>query len=125
MLQDGKLMFIDLIAESMGHPIFDLISIYSFYERANDPKAIAASPILCHFTQEEIVHMWKLCIKSYLGTDDEKFIEKAERQVKAVSLIRRLLMVIFVPGRLTPEMIGKMKQNIITYHDNDLEPICF
>ena len=126
MLQDGEMMFIDLATCGMGHPIFDLTSMHSlFKERANDPKAISESPILRHFTHEEISHIWDLYIRTYLDTDDEALIKKAEEQIFALSLARKLFAVIAIPGMLTPEMIGAMKQAVIAYYDKGLEPICF
>lgn len=126
MLQNGELMFIDLATAGLGHPIFDMASMYSiFYERANDPKAIAESPVLCHFTPEEIIHIWKTYIRAYLDTDDEALIRKAEYQIGAISTTRKLFMVIAMPGVLTFEAIDGMKKIIFSYYDNGLEPICF
>ena len=49
----------------------------------------------------------------------------SEEQIFAVSLARKLFAVIAIPGMLTPEMIGAMKQAVIAYYDKGLEPICF
>ncbi len=126
MMQDGRMMFIDLATAGMGHPIYDMGSMYSlFCERANDPKAIAESPVLCHFTQEEIRRIWNVYIRSYLGTDDETLITKAEKQIAGLSMTRRLFMVIAMPGVLSPEAFGALKQAVMDFHDNELEPICF
>jgi len=126
MLQDDELMFIDLATAGKGHPIFDMVSMYSlFVERGNNDKAIAESPILSRFTKEEINRIWSVFIRTYLDTDDEEFIKKAERQIGALSLARRLFMVIAVPGVLTPEAINAMKQAVVAYYDSGLEPICF
>ncbi|MBQ3416640.1 MAG: phosphotransferase [Ruminococcus sp.] len=126
MFQDGELMLIDLATAGMGHPIFDMVSMYSlFVERANNPKAIAESPILCHFTKDEMIRVWNVFIRTYLNTDDEELIHKAERQINALSLARRLFMVVAVPGALKPEAIDAMKQTIFAYYDSGMEPICF
>lgn len=126
MVQDGKMMFIDFATAGMGHPIFDMGSMYSlFRERANDPKAIAESPILSHFTQEEIKRIWDVYIRAYLGTDDETMIKKAEKQIAGLSMTRKLFMVIAMPGVLSPEAFSALKQSVIDFHDNDMEPICF
>lgn len=126
MVQDGKMMFIDLATAGMGHPIYDMGSMYSlFCERASDPKAIAESPILCHFSQEEIKRIWDVFIRAYLDTDDETLIRTAEKQIAGLSLTRRLFMVIAMPGVLSPEAFNAMKQSVIAYHDAGLEPICF
>ncbi len=126
MLQEGQLMFIDLATAGMGHPIFDMTSMHSlFCERANDPQAIAASPVLKHFTREELFHIWDVFLRTYLSTDNAALLKKAERQIGALSLARRLFMLIAIPGSLTPEEFAAMKQAIIDYCDQGLEPICF
>ena len=126
MLQDGELMFIDLATSGMGHPIFDLVSMYSlFNERADDPKAIAESPILRHFTSDEIINIWNVYIRSYLDTDDTELIRKIERQIDVLSLARRLFVVIAFPGMLTKEALDAMKQKIRAYYEQGLEPITF
>ena len=126
MLKDGELMFIDLVAAGAGHPIFDMVSMYSlFVERANDKAAIAQSPVLRNFTAEEINRIWNVFIHAYLDTDDETLIKKAESQIRGISAVRRLYAVIFVPGLITPEALRAMKQQISDYYDNGLKPICF
>lgn len=126
MLQDGELMFIDLATAGMGHPIFDLTSMHSlFFDRADDPEAIKASPILCHFTQAEIKRIWKVFISTYLETEDEEFLEKAQRQIAALSNARKLFVVVVMPGVLSPEAFNALKQSALSYYDNGLEPICF
>ena len=126
MVQDGSMMFIDLATAGMGHPIYDMVSMYSlFYERAHDQSAINDSPILRNFTQDEIIRIWNVFIRAYLDTDDEELIKKAERQIAGLSATRRLFMVIAMPGVLSPEAFGAMKQSVIAFHDAGLEPICF
>ncbi len=126
MLKDGELMFIDLVAAGAGHPIFDMISMYSlFVERANNKAAIAQSPVLRNFTTDEINRIWDTFIRTYLDTDDEALIKKAEYQICGFSAVRRLFAVVFMPGLLSPETIQAMKKQISEYYDNGLEPICF
>ena len=126
MLQNGELMFIDLATCGMGHPIFDMTSMYSlFVERAGDDQAIAASPVLSRFTKDEIARVWNVFIRTYLDTDDEALIHKVEEQIAALSLARKLFAVIAMSGLLSPEMIDAMKRAVIAYYDRGLEPICF
>ena len=126
MVRDGEMMFIDLGTAGTGHPIFDMGSMYSlFVDRANDNEAIAASPVLRPFTKDEIKRIWNVFIRTYLGTDDEEIITKAEQQIEAISLARRLFMVIAIPGSLTPETLAAMKQRLFSLCDIGLGDICF
>ena len=126
MVREGEMMFIDLGTAGTGHPIFDMVSMYSlFVDRADNDEAIAASPVLRPFTKEEIKRIWSVFIHIYLGTDDRAIITKAERQIEALSLARRLFMVIAIPGSLTPEALAAMKQKLFSLCDSGLGEICF
>ena len=126
MARDGEMMFIDLGTAGMGHPIFDMGSMYSiFVDRADNDEAIAASPVLRQFTKDEIKRIWNVFIHTYLDTEDEEFVAAAERQIEAISIARRLFMVIAIPGALTPEVIAAMKQRLFSLYDSELGEICF
>lgn len=125
MLQDGELMFIDLSSGGMGHPIFDMVSMYSIYERADNDKARAASPMLRMFSSDEIKKMWNVFIHTYFEGKDEEFIKKAEKQIALFSVTRRLFMYVALPGSLTPEQFNAMKDRVISSVDAGIDPICF
>ncbi len=126
MVRDGEMMFIDLGTSGTGHPIFDMVSMYSlFVDRADNDEAIAASHVLRPFTKDEIKRIWSVFIHTYLGTEDEELITRAEWQIEALSLARRLFMVIAIPGSLTLEALAAMKQKLFSLCDGGLEEICF
>ena len=125
MLQDGELMFIDLSSGGMGHPIFDMVSMYSIYERADNDKARAASPMLRLFSSDEIKKMWDVFIHTYFEGKDDEFIKEAEKQIALFSVTRRLFMYVALPGSLTPEQLNAMKDRVISSVDAGIDPICF
>lgn len=125
MLQDGELMFIDLSSGGMGHPIFDMVSMYSIYERADNDKARAASPMLRLFSSDEIKKMWDVFIHTYFEGKDDEFIKEAEKQIALFSVTRRLFMYVALPGSLTPEHFNAMKDRVISSVDAGIDPICF
>ena len=125
MLQDDELILIDLSSGGMGHPIFDMVSMYSLYERADNEAAKAASPMLCNFSSEEIKKIWNVFIHTYFEGKDEEFIKKAEKQISLFSVARRLFMYIAMPGALSPEAFNAMKDRVMAGVDAGLEPICF
>ena len=96
-----------------------------FVDRADNDEAIAASPVLRPFTKAEIKRIWRVFISTYLGTDDDELIAKAERQIDALATARRLFMVVAMPGSLSPETIAAMKQKIFSLYDSGLGEICF
>ena len=125
MLQDGELMFIDLSSGGMGHPIFDMVSMYSIYERADNDKARAVSPMLRLFSSDEIKKMWDVFIHTYFEGKDDEFIKEAEKQIALFSVTRRLFMYVALPGSLTPEQFNAMKDRVISSVDAGIDPICF
>ena len=125
MLQDGELMFIDLSSGGMGHPIFDMVSMYSIYERADNDKARAASPMLRLFSSDEIKKMWDVFIHTYFEGKDDEFIKEAEKQIALFSVTRRLFMYVALPGSLTPEQFNAMKDRVISSVNAGIDPICF
>ncbi len=125
MLQDGELMFIDLSSGGMGHPIFDMVSMYSIYERADNDKARAASPMLRLFNSDEIKKMWDVFVHTYFEGKDDEFIKKAEKQIALFSVTRRLFMYVALPGSLTPDQFKAMKDRVISSVDAGIDPICF
>lgn len=125
MLQDGELMFIDLSSGGMGHPIFDMVSMYSIYERADNDKARAASPMLRLFSSDEIKKMWNVFSHTYFEGKDDEFIKEAEKQIALFSVTRRLFMYVALPGSLTPEQFNAMKDRVISSVDAGIDPICF
>lgn len=125
MLQDGELMFIDLSSGGMGHPIFDMVSMYSIYERADNDKARAVSPMLRLFSSDEIKKMWDVFIHTYFEGKDDEFIKEAEKQIALFSVTRRLFMYVALPGSLTPEQFNAMKDRVISSVDAGIDPIFF
>ncbi len=125
MLQDGELMFIDLSSGGMGHPIFDMVSMYSIDERADNDKARAVSPMLRLFSSDEIKKMWDVFIHTYFEGKDDEFIKEAEKQIALFSVTRRLFMYVALPGSLTPEQFNAMKDRVISSVDAGIDPICF
>ena len=77
------------------------------------------------FTNDEMERIWKTYLMTYLDTDDETLINKAEEQIKAVSCARIILAAISIPGLFTPQRLEYFKNTVVDYYDKGLEPICF
>ncbi len=105
MLQDGEYLFIDLGSSGKGHPIFDMASMFMIYRLGQNitESERKESIHLKNFTLEEIQLIWNTYVKNYLGTDDEKFIEKVSEQLKAVASVRFLLAEIAMPNIFSKE----------------------
>ena len=126
MLKDGEMMLIDLSNGGSGHPIFDLMSMYLLYcVNSKNPEKRKSSIMLKDFTDEEIAEIWSVFIRSYLDTDDEALIARAERQIAGLASARVLLAVPFIPGLLSEQAIRYYKQKALDFYEAGLEEICF
>ena len=125
MVQDGQLLFIDLMTCGSGHPVFDLSSMCSAYHLPPKFGNRGSSPLTRDFSEEECARIWEVYLSAYLDTGDAALIRKAERQVEAVSSARTLFATIFIPGLLPPETVAYLKRTALSYVDEGLEPICF
>lgn len=125
MVQDGQLLFIDLMTCGSGHPVFDLSSMCSAYHMPPKFGNRGSSPLTRDFSEEECARIWEVYLSAYLDTGDAALIRKAERQVEAVSSARTLFATIFIPGLLPPETVAYLKRTALSYVDEGLEPICF
>lgn len=120
MVQNGEMLFIDMARIGTGHPVFDLMSMYLML-KMNAEQYAARSPL----TVEECHHLWDVFLRSYLETDDEAVLAKAEEQIATFSCTRFLLATIALPDVIPPEQIAEIKAVPLAAYDRGLEPVCF
>lgn len=79
-LAGDEVLVIDMDTLSVGHPIFDLMRMYSAYVgySANDPEVILKFQ---GFTQDVANRFWHDSLAAYLGTKDEQKIKEVEDKV--------------------------------------------
>ncbi|MBR3348704.1 MAG: phosphotransferase, partial [Solobacterium sp.] len=125
MKQQGELMFIGTMTCGSGHPVFELTSMCSAYHMPPKFSGHEASPLRRNFTQEETDQIWDVYLRTYLDTDDEAVLKKAERQITAVASARMLSAAICMPGLIAPEKLEELKRTASDYVDEGLEPLVF
>ena len=90
-LQGDEVLLIDMDTLAVGHPIFDLASMYNAFKgfTETDPEIIRQFQGIDAATSERF---WHKALKSYLGTDDEEKIRQVEDKARILGysrLIRR------------------------------------
>ena len=89
MLQKGEPLIIDLDTLCVGHPIFELGSMYnaflgfSEYDNEEIKKFMG-------FDRETSKRFWRLSIKRYIGTDDEERYNEVETKASVIGYVRLL-----------------------------------
>lgn len=120
MVQGSEMLFIDMAHVGMGHPVFDLMSMFLRFKLQAERRLAKGA-----LTLEEQHHVWDVFLSTYLDTDDEALLAKAEGQVAAFSCARLLTAALFLPGVVPPEEVKGLMTAIIDAYDKGLEPLCF
>lgn len=117
MLQDGEVLLIDMDTLCMGHPIFELASVFNAYVGFSEIDHSVSMSFLGipHETAEEI---WEKTIRLYLGTDDEDVIKSVKEKAMIVGYTRIMRRTIRRNGLNTPD--GQKQIEVCKNHLADL-----
>ena len=90
MVRDGKLILVDMVNSSLGHPMYDLMSVCMF-----GVSLAKIFPSLCEkmsggWSFALIDSMWQTLKKNYFGTDDPHELNELEDMTEFYSLLRWL-----------------------------------
>ena len=89
MLQKGEPLIIDLDTLCVGHPIFELGSMYNAFLGFSEYDNEEIKRFM-GFDREVSKRFWRLSIKRYLGTDDEKLCEEVVNKAAVIGYVRLL-----------------------------------
>lgn len=111
MVRDGEALLIDMDTLCMGHPIFELGSMFNAFEgfSAIDHEVVHN---FLGFPYEVSVKFWRKSLSMYLGTEDESVIDDVENKAKIVGYMRLLRRSI---NRKTDD-----REALIEYYTNEL-----
>ncbi len=117
MLQDGEVLLIDMDTLCMGHPIFELASVFNAYVGFSELDHSVSMSFLgiSHETAEKI---WEKTLRLYLGTDDETVIQSVKEKAMIVGYTRIMRRTIRRNGLNTPE--GQKQIEVCKTHLEDL-----
>ena len=89
MMQNGEVLLIDMDTLCMGHPVFELASIYLAYcgYSENDPSMQEKF----YGISSEMTHqIWDKTVRLYFGTDDEEKLREYAEKAMVVGYIRMM-----------------------------------
>ena len=89
MVQNGEPLLIDMDTLCMGHPIFELASMYNAFLGFSelDPEDVMR---FMGYTRETSERFWNTSLKLYLETDDEKYCKQIEDKARVIGYVRML-----------------------------------
>lgn len=117
MVRDGEWLLIDMGDASAGHPVLDLLGCYHIMQIALHR---GGAQKYTKMNEADLNVLWGSLIRSYLGTDDEEMIGKAEGVLGFYALIRSMAGVTFselVPSEDRPSTTATIQEVFLRSYD--------
>ena len=89
MIQNGEPLLIDLDTLCVGHPIFELGSMYNAFLGFSELDHSIIKNFM-GYDRNTSEKFWKASLKKYLGTDDEARFEEVESKARVIGYTRLL-----------------------------------
>ena len=89
MIQNGEPLLIDLDTLCVGHPIFELGSMYNAFLGFSEIDHEEIKKFM-GYDRDTSMRFWKLSLKKYLGTDDEELCREVENKARVIGYTRLL-----------------------------------
>lgn len=89
MIQNGEPLLIDLDTLCVGHPIFELGSMYNAFLGFSELNHEEIKKFM-GYDRETSMRFWNLSLKKYLGTDDESLCREVENKARVIGYTRLL-----------------------------------
>ena len=124
-LQNDELLLVNFGVSGYGHPITDVSNMYMRFCHDLSFRSESERKIISDITEEERKQIWKTFISEYLGTIDKQLLEKTNEQIRIYSFALRMFAYIGTPGELSDETFGELKNEVMSYIDKGIEPLCF
>ena len=110
MIQNGEMLWIDMEGMSVGHPIYDLISIAVIINGMRTDEMILG---IAGMTNATVAIMREHFIRKYFKTDDPEMVERYTKMLDALRLIRTVFAIGFTSqntAKYRPAIIEMSRQ---------------
>ena len=124
MVQNGEPLLIDMDTLCMGHPIFELASMYNAFLGFSelDPEDVMG---FMGYTRETSERFWNTSLKLYLETDDEKYCKQIEDKARVIGYVRMLRRALRRPDDAdSPAKIAHYKKMLALFLEKT-DSLCF
>ena len=114
MVQNGEPLLIDMDTLCMGHPVFELGSMFNAFVGYSELEHQNMMDFF-GYSFETAGKFWKLSLKMYLGTDDEEVINSVAEKAMVIGYTRMLRRAIRRPEeKESPAKIARCKEMLAT-----------
>ena len=125
MMSDGKLMLIDMISMSYGHPVFDLMSMTTimYTLMVTDPEKVEAyNEIPCDLLRK----IWNRFVELYFNVSGQEAIDQVSNKLQRISLLRTAVMPAIAKGldrETLQHFVDVCRQHLLPYIEKIPEDI--
>ena len=117
MVQNGEPLLIDMDTLCMGHPVFELGSMFNAFigfSETNKDRTVG----FFGYSYETGVEFWEKSLKMYLGTEDEEVCRSVAEKAMVIGYTRMLRRAIRRPNEAdSPAMIARCKERLAVLLD--------
>ena len=110
MVQNGEPLLIDMDTLCMGHPVFELGSMFNAFVGFSELNH-ATTMDFFGYSFEVAGKFWNLSLKMYLGTEDEAVCQRVAEKAMAIGYVRMLRRALRRPNEAdSPAKIARCKE---------------
>jgi uncharacterized protein (TIGR02172 family) len=110
MVQNGEPLLIDMDTLCMGHPVFELGSMFNAFVGYSELDHQVTMNFF-GYTHEDAGKFWDMALKMYLGTDDEAVCQSVAEKAMVIGYTRMLRRAIRRPNEAdSPAKIARCKE---------------
>ena len=115
MIADGKIQFIDMMLSGKGHPVFDLLCMYSHYvflpSFASDNTCISRLGM----NKTEAEQFYDSFLRVYFALTEDADIRDIKEQIEGIHSARICLAHVIMPGVFTDDILRSARERAIGY----------
>ena len=124
MVQNGEPLLIDMDTLCMGHPVFELGSMFNAFVGYSELDHQNMMDFF-GYSFETAVKFWNMALKMYLGTDDEEVCQSVAQKAMVVGYTRMLRRAIRRPNEAdSPVKIARCKEMLAVLLEKT-DSLCF
>ena len=124
MVQNGEPLLIDMDTLCMGHPVFELGSMFNAFIGYSELDH-QVSMNFYGYTHETAEKFWDMALKAYLGTEDEAVCRSVAEKAMIIGYVRMLRRALRRPNEAdSPAKIARCKEMLAVLLEKT-DSICF
>lgn len=122
MVVGNKISFIDFSLCGKGHPVFDLVCMYSHYVFLPSFEEDQSYRERTGFSKKDAEWIFEEFFRYYYNTDDAQFLEETKKQLLGILAARLCLASIIIPDSFSEWILQSVKKIAVDFSDKFCRP---